>query len=421
MAPPESRKSGSSKPQDSASSHRTTASSTRDSSSTGPSASRGSLASSTAFIQRHGRTYLRDTTQPYPLPQDLTELHRQCLRTLLHIQVHGAPLCCLTASSPPPKRVLEIGCGPGFWSAMCHRHFKSLGHTDVSFTGIDIAPLDSSMAGFRPDRDMQWTFVPFDVTTAPWPFPDAYFDIVFNKDMTLAVPLPRHPIFTEESLRVLKPGGVLEIWETDHAIRMLRPHVPNPKAKGKQAEDIKNAAELGAYVVTMNTPLSVPLNPHIVEYNGWLSKALEIKQLMSNPCTIVNHYLYSESDILENVKSHRLAIPFSEIRWERDGMVGVVTKDGKPYVETKTAEARDVKRPTLTTAQAALRRITLLTFIQEVQAQEIMLREINGKKQDEWDTWLEKMTSDLMNDGGTSWGECLEVGAWWTTKVKPDT
>lgn len=339
---------------------------------------------------------------------------------MLHIQLHGGPLCSLKPDAPPPKRILEIGCGTGFWSTMCHRHFKSLGYPSVSFTGIDIAPLESSMDGFRPDDDMQWTFIQMDAGVPPWPFPDEHFDVVFNKDMTLAIPLPRHPVFTEESLRVLMPGGTLEIWETDHTIRMLRPHVPNPEAKGKQAKNIKMAAELGAYVVTMNTPLSVPLNPHLVEYNSWLSKALENKQLMPNPCTVVNHYLYSESDSLEDVNSHRMAVPFSEIRWERDGMVGVITKDGKPYLESKAlAEGRDVKRPALTSAQAALRRTALLTFVQEVQAQELMLREINGKKQDEWDAWIEKMISDLMNEGGTSWGECLEVGAWWAHKVKP--
>jgi len=47
-----------------------------------------------------------------------------------------------------------------------------------------------------------------------------------------------------------------------------------------------------------------------------------------------------------------------------------------------------------------------------------VLREVSGKSQDEWDGWLGKMMNDLVKDNGTSWGECLEVGAWWARKKK---
>ena len=49
---------------------------------------------------------------------------------------------------------------------------------------------------------------------------------------------------------------------------------------------------------------------------------------------------------------------------------------------------------------------------------EPIIREISGKSQDEWDGWAGKMMNDLRREGGTSWGECLEVGAWSARKRK---
>lgn len=374
--------------------------------------------------QRHGRGYLEAPGVSYPLPIDLPEIHRQSLRTMLLTEVHGAPV--RSPLTRPPKRVLEIGCGPGIWSLLCHRHFKSLGINNVSFTGVDIAPGETSM--MTPDADMDWTYVQHDMLQAPWPFPDDHFDLVFHKEMTLAVPEPQHADFSAQSFRVLKPGCYLEIWEVDHLIRLLRPHTAS--------EQDKEVMKLGAYVLKLNTPLSAPSNPFLVEYNHWLSLALEKRMIMPNPCTTVNHLLFSESE-LTDVHSHRLVIPFSEIRWEgQDGVPKVITKDGKAYVNTSKAGATAAESTTtrkqsaiaasektekpsrvpLTDVGLAVRRTALLTLVQEIQAQELMLREVNGKGQDEWNSWIDKMTNDLMSEGGTSWGECLETGAWWAKK-----
>ena len=409
----------------------TTLSTPRTVTSTDPSAAGGEVTCNLAskpFTQHNGRTYLNDPTLPYPLPVDLAELHRQSLWTLLLIQVHGAPVVCPQLTAKPPKRVLEVGCGPGFWSMMCHRYFKSRGHGGIQFVGIDIAPLASGSANtpsdaVKPDMDMDWTFVQHDMRVRPWPFADGEFDLVIHKDMTLAVPLAEHMEFTEENLRVLKPGGILEVWETDHSIRMLRPHVPNPSATGTQAEEQEAASSLGAYLININTPLSAPLNPFLVEYNTWLTKALEARDLMPNPCAVVNAYLVQESESLTSIGTHRVAIPLSEVRWEREGVGGVVTKDGKSYVEMKgKGEAlrpphHKVEKKTLTAGQAALRRTALLTLVEEIQALEPMLREVSGKSQDEWDVWMGKMMTDLMSESGTSWGECLESGAWYARKI----
>ncbi|KAH9995938.1 hypothetical protein F4779DRAFT_631608 [Xylariaceae sp. FL0662B] len=387
------------------------------------------------FITRNNRVYINEPTLLYPLPVDLQELHRQSLRTLLLFQLFGGPTTAPEFSNKPPTRVLEVGCGSAFWSMMCHRYFAQHGHSSISFTGIDIVPLVGSTLeqNWKPDKDMRWRFVQHDVRRMPWPFADHEFDLVLIKDLSMVYP-SRDPMpYFEEYLRILKPGGVLEIWETDNTIRMLRPHVLRTPSVAKavddsdsdsDSDDEDDTARLGAYVMTNNTPLSAPMNPFLVEYNGWATKALDARGLTPVPCTIVGPYLLQESETLMDVRSKRLAVPLSEIRWEREGVGGVVTKDGKSYIDSMKGKARapdtkggeKSKGKTLTATQAALRRTALETTVGLILCLEPLLREASGKSQDEWDSWAGKMMNDLLREGGTSLGECLEVGAWCARK-----
>lgn len=481
------------------------------------------------FVVRHGRTYLSDPTLSYPLPVDLPELHRQTLRTLLLLQLFNGPLCSYRLGARPPQRVLEVACGSGFWSVMCHRYFAEQGHTGISFTGIDVAPSDtasgigSAAAGAAAasssgggsgngDAPMAWRFVQHDLRRLPWPFANGEFDVVMVKDVSLATTTTMQQALIDEYIRVLRPGGVLEMWESDHTLRMLRPHAragsvgpsssssggalhnpvtplsppvpitpttpanvntsfssitsttststststastspdtPGPgiaSAVATTTEDEQAMAlSLGAYLITPQTPLSQPLNNHIVEYNSWVSRALEARGLSPIPCTLIGPLLLQEADSLVDVRSRRLALPLSDkVRWEvapgkgtgagkAAATPGVVVRDGKTYVETGSAAAAaggedgsgsgagavGKETSALTAAQAALRRTALLTVVQAIQALEPVLRETSGKSQDEWDLWVGKMMRDLVEGNGLGWGECLEVGAWWARKRKP--
>ncbi|KAI0159919.1 methyltransferase domain-containing protein [Hypoxylon sp. FL1284] len=390
-----------------------------------PSSAEGSIAASTAststrmslaakpFIVRNNRTYINE-------PNLL-----QSLRTLMLFQLFGGPTTAPGFSNKPPSRVLEIGCGSAFWSMMCHRYFAQHGYSQISFTGIDIVPL--------PDRDMRWRFVQHDMRRTPWPLAENEFDLIMVKDMSLCNSMRDHQHFFEEYLRILKPGGVLEFWESDHTIRMLRPHVLKTPAVTKvdsdsdsddSSEEEDSNERLGAYAMTNNTPLSAPLNPFLVEYNGWATKALDARGLSSVPCTLIGPNILQEADILTDIRSKRLAVPLSEIRWEREGVGGVVTKDGKSYIDSMKGKGKAAADPkgekprgkALTASQAALRRTALETVVGMIQCLEPVLREVSGKSQDEWDNWNGKMVNDLLRDGGTSWGECLEVGAWCAKK-----
>lgn len=473
----------------------------------------------------NGRTYLADPTLAYPLPVDLHELHRQSLRTLLLFQLYGGPLCSPFFNNKPPTRVLDVGCAYGFWSMMCHSYYSRKGFPNVHFTGVDIAALggiagmphvtgpvggpkdrvsstttastSTSSSGCLghwaeqpPDKNMRWNFVQHDLRILPLPFADEEFDVIMCKDMSMSFPTDHFPSIIDEFMRILKPGGAVEVWECDHPIRMLRPHVPDTPATGpgaappptpttedsaddgkaaagdgstpttpatpatphgsnKKADYEKEVAELGAYVINNNTPLSGPQNNYLIEYNGWLSKYMDANKLLTFPCANVGALMVQEP-LLTSRGSRRLAIPLSEVRWEREGVGGVVTKDGKSYIDTSKAIGKAAaaaaaimgggsgsgsgggkrgssaaggdaddgskKGKALSPGQLALRQTALQTVVQHIEGLEPALREVSGKKIDEWDTWMGKLMKELIERDGTSCGECLEVGAWWARK-----
>jgi ubiquinone/menaquinone biosynthesis C-methylase UbiE len=372
------------------------------------------------FSRRNGRRCLRDESLSYPLPCDLAEIHRQILRTMLLCQVFNGPVCSPAFHTKPPKRVLEVGCGTGFWSIMCHRHFSQRGFSSISFTGIDIAPLAPRMDS---DDDMNWRFVQHDLRRVPFPFRDDEFNLIMIKDMSLTTPtdLQLTQSYIDEYLRILKPGGTLEIWDGDHSLRMLLPHAPPSTKTDEDSEDEEqiHTNAMGTYTLTTQTPFAAPQNPFLSDYNSWVSKALEARKLNPMPCTTFRPMLLQESDLTE-IDSRRLAIPLGEVRWEREG-VGGVPQGANGHSVLSKGKAREADRKILTPGQAALRRTALMTIVQMIESLEPLLREASGKGQDEWDRWQGNMMNDLLKQNGTSWGECLEVGAWWARKKKPPT
>ena len=345
---------------------------------------------SSPFKYIGGRRYLRDPTLPYPLPVDLPELHRQSLRLLLLMRLYGAPFCNTTINEEaPPKKVLEIACGTALWSSACHDYFKHHGHDKVSFTGIDIVSLAPDLR----QSGVNWRFVQHDVRKRSIPFPDEEFDFIFVKDTAFLasnVEAKGGPFI--EMARLLKIGGILEIWESDHMFRALLPEPAVPT--GTTEDELEQAEASAAYIISSSTAFAASQNKYLMDYNIWIEQALAKRGLSASPCGLIMWALRMQTDTFHDVGSRRLALPFGNTRWER--------------------ESRKVE---LTPNQASLRRTALLTTVQFIESMEPVLKVESGKRQDEWDRWWTNMMNDLLEHDGALNGECLEVGAWWAKKA----
>lgn len=357
---------------------------------------------------RHGRRYLRDLA--YPLPVDLPEIQRQNLRTLLGCAVFGRAVCAPKVTTKVPQKVLEVGCGSAYWSARCHEYFTSLGHRSVSFTGLDVAPLAPDLK----KQGVNWTFVQHDIRRNPWPFDDEEFDLIMLKDLSLVVPLgSAYQHFLDECIRLLRVGGTIEIWESDHVLRSLLPHPPHPP-NIKQRTDHEMAVQTGTFLIGPGTPFAPAQNKYLTHANTWIGEALDRRKLPPMPCARVANILYQEPESLSEVGIRRVAIPLGELRWERERC-----KQGElSPTDSGKGKFREQK---LSPDQVALRQTALLSVVQMIESLEPLLREVSGKNSEEWGHWWASMMADLMDPSrGAISGESLEIGAWWATKIEEE-
>ena len=370
----------------------------------GTSAYTSSTESSPSFAVRNARRYLRNL--PYPLPLDLTEWQRQNLSTRIRVAVLGKPVCSPWQQVSPPRKVLDLCCGTGYWSSLCHDYFSSLGFPDVSFTGLDII-------GVAPDLEkhgLNWRFVQYDIRKIPLPFDDDEFDFVMLKDTSLVVCQGgQSERMLDECIRILKAGGILEIWETDHTLRSLLPHPPAPRSVDRNDSCALN----GAFLMGPGTPFTNARNNYIQDYNVWVRDALDGRKLISSPCAILAQVLLQESENLSDFGYRRVAIPLAEMRWEHNA----ISQDTLVDVGS-ASESSSLIRRAPNANQLALRSACLLTVVQMIEALEPFLRDASGKSEDEWQRWWTDMVSSLSEQNGAASGECLEAGAWWARKVQ---
>lgn len=353
------------------------------------------------YKYQSGRRYLLEPRY-YPLPADLTEMHRQTLKTLALLDVHGAPFCNPYISlDKPPKKVLDLCCGTGLWSLKCHEYFAQAGHSDIEFVGLDIAPMAADLT----QHGVKWNFVLWDIRNQPVPLPDEEFDFIFIKDASMTMPFQYADTPLIDAVRMLKKGGVMEFWESDMAIRTLVAN-PTPPTSAPRGE-LSNAERSATYLLSTGAAFAPSQHKWLEKYNDWLEAAFTKLKLTPIPCQMTMWVFQADPDNFVDVGSRRVAIPLCETRWEKES--STTRKKGKgPSIEASN--------PSLNVEQAALRHTVLEIALDMIAALEPILRPESGLGHVEWEKWFTGLTANLTKDHGAENGECLETGAWWARR-----
>lgn len=109
----------------------------------------------------------------------------------------------------PGERILDIGCGPGFYCAELVEEVGPRG----AIMGLDSSPQMLALAARRCERHANVTFAEADATSLP--VKDSSFDAALCVQMLEY--LPDVPAGLAELYRALQPGGRVVVWDVDWA------------------------------------------------------------------------------------------------------------------------------------------------------------------------------------------------------------
>lgn len=122
------------------------------------------------------------------------------------------------APAERPLRILDAGCGPGFFSVLLSKAGHHVTGIDGSEGMLAYARKNVAHYGVSPEL-LQGDF-------GALPFPDGTFDLVVSRNVTHII--REHLKVYGEWLRVLKPGGVLLIFDANWHL----PYQPGAGAGG---------------------------------------------------------------------------------------------------------------------------------------------------------------------------------------------
>ena len=160
------------------------------------------------FLWYEGRRHM--TNVPYLLPKDGQEVSRLDFQ---HYMIRYALQRNFVAPVENPKGILDTGCGTGRWAQEMATAFPK-----AKVFGLDII----EESGENSTRPTNYRFVHGDVLQE-LPFPDMTFDYVHQRFMHMAIPVEKWPIVAKELVRVTRPGGWVEMVESDLVMRNIGP------------------------------------------------------------------------------------------------------------------------------------------------------------------------------------------------------
>ncbi len=183
------------------------------------------------------RRYLADAE--YILPKDLDEENR------LNFQHHALHLTLgnhyLAPLPPQVQTIVDVGAGTGIWSMEMARLFP-----ESLVLGLDV---DAALLSKTPPANC---LLRVGNILTGLPLPDQFADFAHQRFLVLAIPDARWPGVVRELVRVTRPGGWLELIETDARVQAGGPATEQMMAwvdllraaRGLLGEPVKHLGEL---------------------------------------------------------------------------------------------------------------------------------------------------------------------------------
>ncbi|CAG8638615.1 1426_t:CDS:2 [Cetraspora pellucida] len=166
------------------------------------------------FRFENGKRYHNVENSTYFLPNDNDECDRLQLQHFIERYIWQdnffAPVNHLL--NQEGTMVLDVGTGPGTWLLeMATNYPKS------KFIGIDISPVQPNTI-----KPKNAEFIEGNVLKH-LPFPDDTFNYVFQRFLNVGIPEKSWPSVINELVRVLKPGGYIELLEVEVLFNKMGP------------------------------------------------------------------------------------------------------------------------------------------------------------------------------------------------------
>ncbi|KAF8665404.1 hypothetical protein AX16_000423 [Volvariella volvacea WC 439] len=155
---------------------------------------------------------------------------------LTRLNPHGTP-SFHDYGRTPPATVLDLGCGPGHWILDASKAWQQ-----SLITGFDLVNVTLPALEERPNV----SFVTGNFLKYKLPFPSDCFEMVRMANLSLCIPKDKWDFVLAEVMRVLAPGGRLELID-DQIIFPYNDHptpipTPDPAERGTRSRTVSGAA-----------------------------------------------------------------------------------------------------------------------------------------------------------------------------------